>query len=747
MSQRNRFYLRIIGHIIFLGAASALLCQTLLQAQQVREQAKIDQKQAQLVARAKQNLLEAKGLPTVYKIINDPMFSTRVHGSQLILDERKFTDGVLQANYNFVKDKSSDNISSVSFLCDKNDDIDFLIFLTNDDVTDVIKSPDWEKMQPQWDAFVTRYWPGMQRIDNWQTILRNYEPGRGVSSMRYALKEQGIDVMSLSLNVRLADGKIGGLDFVNDSSKMHTEMKGLKMMPPPAKTEMLTALAQILASLKLTYYDHGRTITTSNYTNIHIVEIKRGYSFHKNAEGLVYGYDKLIFNADVSPEKMYVFRATYDEETRKATIDGETSDPMDKPKSQPVSPPGTMPTTNSVVSEAKPYTTVVDSKPAWGDNGQELSFTTTRDVRGRPWWQRQSIVLSSAVYSVSQDKTATPTLVRPIKPLGSDFGGYGLATLSPTGKFLAATQGPRENQLFLLNMKQGLVYLPDRDAQWKAKMFRIIGDTREDALPQLRWEVADILWLPDESGLILSIFMNFPEPNLYLARLPKDKAPQELELTPLVVERGDSILPAVADAGKMLSYAHKIYQRGSAKQPAAEQWQLVVTDFSASTSKTTNPRILALSAKPTSISWDSKSSRWLVVTQQDMLWVHEENKTLQATKVNGLKWGQLALHVNSAAISPDGNRIAVVAQLSQPKIYAKTEAQVLATIFIWDGQSQNVQPLFDPSLNGLPRYTFPSTGSSWAHIKGDVKKFGLVGIDDSTYFDSPVITQPVSTRK
>jgi hypothetical protein len=123
-----------------------------------------------------------------------------------------------------------------------------------------------------------------------------------------------------------------------------------------------------------------------------------------------------------------------------------------------------------------------------------------------------------------------------------------------------------------------------------------------------------------------------------------------------------------------------------------------------------------------------------------MLWIKEENGKLSSTKTEiNLKWGEIGLKPTSAAVSPDGSKIAVAAELDKPQVYEKTECVARSLIFLWDGKSEQVTPAYDPSLNGIPRYTFPN-GSPWAKIVGDVKKFGLEGVADPAYFVTPPST-------
>jgi len=72
--------------------------------------------------------------------------------------------------------------------------------------------------------------------------------------------------------------------------------------------------------------------------------------------------------------------------------------------------------------------------------------------------------------------------------------------------------------------------------------------------------------------------------------------------------------------------------------------------------------------------------------------------------------------------------------LEKPQLYPQTECVVRSLIFLWDGQSTSVSPAYEPSLNGLPRYVFPATKSSWAHIRGDAQRLQLDSSADPAYF-------------
>jgi hypothetical protein len=85
--------------------------------------------------------------------------------------------------------------------------------------------------------------------------------------------------------------------------------------------------------------------------------------------------------------------------------------------------------------------------------------------------------------------------------------------------------------------------------------------------------------------------------------------------------------------------------------------------------------------------------------------------------------------------------------LSAPQIYKKTEANVSATIFLWDGKSQQVKPLFDPSLNGLRRFTFPITNTQWTRVVGNVKRYEVEGLIDPSTIEPAIVEKKKNTLK
>lgn len=264
---------------------------------------------------------------------------------------------------------------------------------------------------------------------------------------------------------------------------------------------------------------------------------------------------------------------------------------------------------------------------------------------------------------------------------------------------------------------------------------------------------------------MLSITNKDRDPNLYVARWEKNKPPQELELVPVVVELGDDVLPRLTLDGKSLAWARKIYKRERDKAPGEkDRWQFLLADFDAdklatkaprpepgqviyettaiAALNTHNRRSLDLPDEPLSIAWDEPNKRWLVVTRSQVLWMREEDGQLKSEAAPALKWKNIALRPTSADVSSTG-KIAIAAELETPQVYEKTECVVRSLIFGWDGLATSVEPLYDPSLNGLPRYTFPATGSTWARVVGDAKRLGLEGSVDAATFVQALATPRV----
>ncbi|MDQ3815035.1 MAG: hypothetical protein M3347_13940 [Armatimonadota bacterium] len=647
----------------------------------------------------------------IKRILNDPMLPESVHGAQLVFkdkDPKKARDYLIadSLNYKILKVRGFNNSIDGAHIYPRDaNTFDFSIFLVNEDQTEVSEEPDWAKLEPQWDAFVARYSPGLERISDWRR--ENWRSGgRGLFTIQYALKDKEAQVFRVGLNIRLADGKIGGVG----TSDMRPLLAGKPVPLAPSPDTLLAAFRQAWTASRagtplrnLRFWDKIRQI------------------FPDGKGGAIFNYAINVL-ADTEDGKTLIINANYAESSAKIEISSVITQEELKQLQQ------------------RPYTRVEDARPVWSSDGQQLYFNTTRNVKGYPWWRRGSLVYSLARGQVTGDKAAGLVLIDPIKSVWGNYGLYGTASPSPFSRYLAGSFGGHQ-QLLVLDLQQGNFYLPRRDPKWHealVKKWRLPPNQLTGDLP---WEMQGIVWPPEENALLVAMPFAWPDYDLFLLKREPTQPPQMWDLVPLDADRGDAIWPCLAPSGKLLGYGHSVPQtREEVKADKSKQWQLVLSDFDAITAKLSHQRSQDLDSEPTSISWDNKSQRWLVVTKTAMLWVQEVEGKLQAAPVPALKWGDISLHPTAAAVSPQGDKIAVAAELSKPQVYEKTEAVVAATIFLWDGKSEQVQPLFDPSLNGLPRYVFPATGSPWARIKGDVQKFGLESIADPAYFDTPTNT-------
>lgn len=671
------------------------------------------------------------GLQLVGKILRDPLIAPSARNARLVFVGSKTESVFTISRYNLVPvqaGKKSVGRCELSTLHSRKSDTSFDLALVNDDVTRGAKEPKWDKLVPQWDSFVNRYWPNTERITDWKEEKWRFQSSQPVFVLHYVLKKQEVRAMTISLKVRLTDGKIGGiyaLDFRGDWFR--------KPIPPRPSIAKITALVPN-ALPKFKYWPKSRTIK-----NLRAVASTRHHSRLGTWDTEIYKQNRFGFNTvvkyhgtTVRGQKVEV-RVEYDEARRSLYV---MSIQLLEPEIL-----------------GKPFTPAADGKPSW-NHAKELWFSSTRDVEQRPWWERDSIVLSTAVLSNSQQKGNGVQFVRPVKPAKLDFQAYAQPLPSPSGKYLAALQGARDNELFLLDLPSGLLFFPEPAARLKSTALQ--QGARPEEIQPLRLEIAGAAWLQSENGLVLSITNKDRDPNLYVARWEKGQPPQEMELVPIVVELGDDVLPELGADGKSLAWARKIYKRERDKAPdEKDRWQFLLADFDAEslTTKaprpepgqvvyettaiaalnTRNRRLLDLPDEPLSIAWDQSRSRWLVVTRTQVLWVSEQDGKLSAQAAPSLQWKSIALRPTGADVSREG-KIAIAAELATPQVYPKTECVVRSLIFAWDGASTSAQPMYDPSLNGLPRYVFPATKSTWARIVGDPKRLGLEGSVDPAAF-------------
>ncbi len=647
----------------------------------------------------------------IERILNDPMLPRSVKGARLVLkDKHSKREGDYltgdSIDYDITNIGLNSSVNKAHIYPRATNTFDISIFFANDDQIEAIMEPKWEKLELGWDAFVSRYWPGLERLDDWRREISRYRPGRGLFTIRYVLKDKDAQVFSVDVDIRLADGKIGGVSTLDKRPLLTSNPVTLA---PSQDT--------LLAAARKAWMD-SRAKTSLH--NLRFLD-KNRFIFLAPTGGISIHYSSNLL-AETDDSKTVVINADYDEIAGKTQI-------------------------TSVISQEelnklnqRPYTQVEDTQPVWSANGEQLYFVTTRNIKGYPWWRRGTMEYSIALWRGSLQNNGL-MVIDPIKVQTGNYGLYDTPSPSPSGRYLAGSFGGNQKQLFVLDLQAGLFFLPQRDPKWRAALVKKWHLPPNQLTGDLPWDIKGVAWPSDENTLLIAMPFDWPDYDLFLAGHTPHKPPQLWDLKPLDVDRGDAILPCLAKDGKVIAYGHSVPQTTEqVKEDKPKKWQLVVTDFDKTTAKISDRRTLSLGSEPSSISWDSQGDRWLVVTVEKMIWVKESKGALQASRVNDLKWGEIALHPTSAAISPKDGRIAIAAELSQPQVDKKTEAIVVSTIFLWDGKSQEAQPLFNTSQNGLPRYEFPATKSPWARINGDVKKFGLSGMADPKFF---VAEQPV----
>lgn len=634
-------------------------------------------------------------LQMLESILGDPMLPTNVHGLHLQQNTQR-RKGILPYVLVDPNDLRSNSVNQAHLFPRGGGAFDFDLFLANDDQTMGAKEPDWAKLEPQWDAFVARYWPGLERVSDWRREILRYRPGRGLFTIQYALKDKEAEVFRVMLDIRLSDGKIGGVA----TSDVRPLLAGQPVISAPSPEALLASFRQAWTA----------TNTTTPIHNLRFYDRSRDI-FPDPQGGARFIYQINILAEDEKNQEL-IINASYDEKA------GTTK----------IGPVSTQEELNQL--HQQPYTNVADTKPAWSSDGKQLYFATTRNVTGYPWWQRGTLVQSIAVAQMSGGKATSLELISPIKTMRGDYGLYDAPSPSPSNHYLSGAFGGNQDHLFVLDLQAGNLYLPQRDPKWRESIAQKWHLPPNQLTGELPWQMKGVVW-SSENSLLVSMLFDWPDYDLFLLKHQPAKPPQEWDLSPLDVDRGEAILPCLAQSGKVVAYGHSVPQtRSEVKEDKPKQWQFVVASFDAPTAKLGESRSLNLSSEPLSIAWDSINNRWLVVTQREMLWAKEVKGQLQSLPITGLKWNETPLHVTAAAISPQDGKVAIAAELATPKIYEQSKCVVQATIFLWDGKTSQVQPLFDPSVNGLPRYIFPESKNSWAKIVGDVKKFGLSGIVD-----------------
>ena len=578
------------------------------------------------------------------------------------------------------------------------------LFLSNDERSDPLENLDWKMVTSACDDFVSRFWPGSSRQNDYQKALENFQPGRGVFTLEYELKQENFVSSSVSIDVRLSDGKLGGLKVIDYRPYISRLLQDPATPPKLADKELLTVIDTAITS-RIKQGD----LPFSGINKLKIKELSRRYgkplAIGSPKDGKVETFiSDLIVLGDSNDGETFRIELEYDEIKKRIFISDVQVYDIENGGS------------------GRPLTTVADSKPFWSVDGNELYFVTTRDVEKRPWWQRDSILKSIAVMRAN-DKNRV-TLLRPIRPIRDDFFSYGLVSVPGVSPFLMASLDGTDNQLILIDKEKGQCVLPKQSNSWKNNMLK--------SLPSAAYLPREVDWIISSGskshtgqGALLSMCYGWPDYDIYSIQ-EADTGVPEFDLFPIATDRKEEMFPSLSGDDKLLSYV----QGGE----ETNNWQFIVADYDNIELKMSNKRTVDLPEAPTSVSWDDNSHRWLVVLKSgQMVWVSNDNGKLSVGRINPLKWGELSLRPMSADVSLQGNKIALAAELGKPQTFKDSECIVHTLIFLWDGKSSQVLPAYDPSLNGIPRYTFLD-GSPWAKVEGDVQKYGLSGIADPAYF-------------
>lgn len=354
-------------------------------------------------------------------------------------------------------------------------------------------------------------------------------------------------------------------------------------------------------------------------------------------------------------------------------------------------------------------------------------------------------------YAIAVNQVGSNNLqyISPLKTSHGDYGLYQSPRISPDGRYLAGGFGNDEAYLFILDMQKGILHIPQRDPVFLVRQQKKLGlpDTFlhltqsmfSDDGNKHPWISEGFQWLAN-GDFLYNGWLNIIGDQIYLARKTFANPGQVWDVWPVYQKQGKETLLCLSPDEKVLSWAHQEPEWRKPKDdndtPTKQYpWQFVVADFDADKPGVSDLNKINLPDKPISISWDSNDKRWLIVTERNqLLWIQKNDTKLTITKVLlPLTWNKIKLRPTSAAISPNGNSIAIAAELEKPVTYAKAECVVRSMIFEWDGKSTFVKPFYDPSLNGIPRYTFPATNSSWAKVEGNLKGLGLLGVIDPDF--------------
>lgn len=630
-------------------------------------------------------------LAKIRNILQEPVIPPEVRGASLVAEGKNEF-----GSYDYLikrSDVAATEIPDSLTLIPRGLEVtDFFLNLTKAE-TQVVEEPNWEEIIPKIDGFVKKYFPEVQRPGDWQTALRAPTLNRGVFTLSYRQVSNDVELQSVRVEVRLGSGEIASI--ITSTVALP---KG-KVTPPTVSTEKLIAAAET-----------GLAQANTPVTQLKIENATRRGGF--DPQGLPrFNYSLSLTGKNAQGKGVFV-TGIYVEETETFIVD----------KIRDYSPSNVRTDQNYKIS-----TQVVDNKPLWSPDGETLYFNSSRDVQGRPWWQRTANVTSI----LAQEADDSPVAIRPFKPLGADFNLLNLLAVSR--HFIALKFN--DKGFGVLDLQRGEFYLPQRDSEWTSQLQSLPPSVLKRLNDNFEFDVAGAAWLQDESGLVVSVYLDPVDRNIYLMRRQPASQVQSWQIVPVVKELGEDLLPCLSSDNALLAWVHQSPEK---QDEPNSTWEFNVAPFDSVKAQIGKRQKLILSSPPLSVSWDNKGKRWLVVTQSVLLWIGERAGALSVTPVSELKWGELKLRPLSAAVSPSGDVIAVAAELEKPQSYEKAESVVQSLVFEWDGKSPQVKPFYQPSLNGLPRYVFPATKSTWAKVIGDVEKFRLEGfVDPATVANKP----------
>ena len=538
-------------------------------------------------------------------------------------------------------------------------------------------TPNWIEIYKEYNQFISKYWPYYTCNEDINVEMRRFQPGRGVFTLRYVLLDHELIVSSVFIDIRLGDGKIASLYFIDNRYLCD----GIDINSPPTKEKLQVKIKEALASK----IDIDETIDNMSFVKLHRdIRVDRNGGRH-----LVDGYDARIIT---NKKRHLVVVGNFYERENVVNLENIYDEKiLDERMKAPL----------------KPLLDIADTVPACSMSQDNIWFTTTRKEKDFPWWKRYGIVTTPAIYDRIAKKIF---LVNTIKTTEKNILNYSALTPSPTGRFIAMICN---KQLVISDIKEGTTYFPDRDKVWR-KQWHDIGLSESEISQNEQWQVHSMCWLPDEQALLLSMNKD-RDVNIYLSQKENPDSIGSLTLTPLVRDIGDDLCPVLDRDGNKLGYFnHNLIK---------DTWSFVeaIVDLKLCTVKT--KRNISLEAEPKSLSWDPIHGRWLVVINNKMVWIISNEKELVCKIMDPLFWDKIELIPQSAAIAGVGKEIIFSAGLKRPAIDEKNEMRVKGVLFVWDGVSSKVEPLFNPFLEEISRYKFLTAGSEWTKVKGNLKCF------------------------